>query len=146
MTAEAKLQSFELLLAEISAALAETLELSRQKTGATEEVSASLSELVDAIQSHAKADPSVIADAIKSLRFEAPKTTVENTVNVQPTPIENRIEVQPAAVENHNHITVQPHPVERPAEFEISGVLYDNQSRITGARIRVVRPTGKGAA
>lgn len=138
MTAEPNSQPLELLLAEVSAALADALDLLRQKKDATEEVAASLSELVAALQEHASSGPAAIAAALRELRLEAPQVHVTNKVDVPQTLVENHIDVQPTPIENHNHITVQPPEAAPPREFEINNVNYDNLGRITSARIRSV--------
>jgi hypothetical protein len=127
------------LVGEVSAALAEIVEILQRGKDCNEEVAATLAEISEAMSAGGSAK--AIADAIRALRLdarqEAPQVKVENKINVSPTPIES-----------HNHITVQPAPAAQPVvqvierapsrDFEISGITYDSLSRITGAKVRAI--------
>ena len=93
--------------------------------------------MVEAMRSGS--DASQISEAIKSLRSDAPQVTVQNEINVSPTPIENHITVQPAEVHQSApiiHILDRPEP----RSFQIKSIEYDNRGRMTGA---VFQPLSK---
>lgn len=118
---EQKLQAFEALMSELSGALADIVVAMQAKKDGTDEISATLVDLVSAIESQ-PAGKSIesIVQAIKAIRIEAPLVTV----HVNPTPIQNI--VQPAAVQILERV--------QPGDYMLT-VKYDNHDRITEARI-----------
>lgn len=118
-------QAFESLMAELSGALADMVVAMQAKKDGTDEISATLVDLVAAIESQSSGKSiESVALAIKAIRIEAPKVTV----NVSPTPIQNI--VQPAPVQILERV--------QPGDYRLT-VKYDNHDRITEALISKVK-------
>lgn len=115
MDADKKMQGFETLLNETSAALAEMVEAIKAGQSSGDEIAATLADMVVAIEKKSALPIGEIVAAIKAMRITAPAVT--HAVTVSPTPIQ----VLPAPVHIH----------ERPA-FNIKSIpTYDRHGAIT---------------
>ena len=115
MTAEAKLQAFEGLMNEVSAALAEIVDSMASGKESAVESSTALVEIVGLLEKRNKPIEEVVS-AIKALRL---------TVNVEPTPLTITPIVQ---------ILERIQPGEYTFTFE-----YDNYDRLTHAKMSPVK-------
>jgi len=139
MSDENKIAALEGLINEMSAAMAELVEAVQGGGASAAEISTTLVEMLELLakrQDPVPQDLSVIADAIAGLQIKvgAPQVTVQNTVDVSPTPIENIIHVAPPAVQIVSGERV-------PVDYDMS-VEYDMHNRITKARL-VAHPRTK---
>lgn len=97
ITSEQKLQSFELLMGEVSGALADVVTAlqARSEDSALNDISSSLADLVATLEKRSAQPMGELVAAIKALRIEAPAVNV----TVSPTPIQNVIQPAPVKVE-----------------------------------------------
>lgn len=126
MTAEQKLASFEALMSEVSAALADTVDAIKAGQGTHDEIASTLADIAAALEKPRPDTTGDLIKAIKALRIQ-PVVQVQNTV--QPTPVE--VTVQPAAV----HVQV----IDRP-QCQGAKVEYDQFNRITGFKLIYNKP------
>ena len=132
MSDDKKIAALEGLINEMSTAMAELVEAVQGGGASASEISTTLVEMLELLATRADPVPqdlSVIADAIAKLQINvnAPQVTVKSNIEVKPTPIENIIHVVPS--------TLQVMPGERGlVDYDMS-VEYDQQSRITKARL-----------
>ena len=130
MSTDAKLDAFELLMLEMSAAMADIVENLQQGRSSNDEISTTLVDMLELMaKRHEGPNPiEGLTAAIQALRLDvAPaQVTVQNTVQVMPTPIENIVHVAPAAIQ----------VIERalPVDYELL-CTYDSHNRITRAVI-----------
>jgi len=128
MDADQKLHAFELLMSEVSGALADIVTVMQDKNAndSLDTISASLADLVAAMEKRGEFPIIRIVNAIQALRITAPAVTVNNDVKVSPTPIQ----VMPAPV------TVMP---SKGCDYEITPT-YDAQGAITKMSVKRVQP------
>lgn len=110
MTSDEKLQAFEVLMSEISTAIADMATAIEEGRAPVEEIGSALADIVEMLESKSPADQ--IAQAIKGIR-------IESVVNVSPTPIT---------------ITPTVQVLSRPSNYKMT-VKYDLQNRITEALV-----------
>ena len=135
MDDQAPLTAVESLLTEVSGALADLVQAAHDGQANSAEISATLIDLLAVLARRPDpvvADPArhtELVEAIRAIRLDklpAATVTVQNTVQVDPTPIENTIHVAPSVIQ----------VIERamPVDYDMD-VDYDTQGRITRARL-----------
>ena len=101
MAGEQETNELKALVAELSSALADMVVAIQERMGPTEEISATLVEMLQAMRDRKPdVDTAALLAALKSMRITAPDVKIVN--DVHPTPIQNI--VQPAEV----HVQVIP--------------------------------------
>lgn len=132
MDQEHRLLAFESLIGEVSAALAETVDLLKARADDTcgDEIASSLADLVGLLEKRKAVDLTALVKAVQQLRITAP----EVCVTVEPTPVQ--VTVQPAEVT----VQVLP-PKDLPTEWEVRlPGLYGAPDRVMTIRKKAVAP------
>ena len=141
MSAEAKLDSFEALIDEVSSALSDLAASAQERNTTASEMVAALVDMVSAMEAR-KHDDKPMADliaAVKAIRIElpavaAPVVTVKNQINVNPTPIECVVHAAAPVV----------HVMERLAASDYQmKIVYDSRDRIDSVRMIAIKGNAK---
>lgn len=141
MNTDSPSQPLEALLNEVSSALADMAKAAEdgQVTGA--EISATLIEMRELMAKRQASPPMLdgVVEAIKALRLDiAPaQVTVQNQVEVLPTPIQNTIQAATPVVQILERAA--------PVDYEMR-VQYDTRGRIETAQLTAVKTRTKGIA